>query len=101
MQSSDRMELVATEHFWMSGMYWGLTAMALMGRLSDMDFPKITEWLLTCQKEDGGFGGSPRNDSHLLYTLSAVQILALTDQLDLVDSDKVTACKQQAAQVAV
>jgi geranylgeranyl transferase type-2 subunit beta len=88
------MELVATEHFWMSGLYWGLAAMALLGKLSDMDVPKITEWLLTCQKEDGGFGGSPRNDSHLLYTLSAIQILALTDQLDLVDAGKVTACKQ-------
>jgi geranylgeranyl transferase type-2 subunit beta len=32
LQASDRMEAVATEHFWMSGMYWGLTTMYLLGR---------------------------------------------------------------------
>ena len=26
------MEAVATEHFWMSGIYWGLAAMHLLGR---------------------------------------------------------------------
>lgn len=29
----------------MSGMYWGLTAMALMGRLDQMDSAKILEWV--------------------------------------------------------
>lgn len=42
--------------------------------------------------EDGGFGASPRNDSHLLSTLSALQILALLDQLDRADTDAVAAC---------
>lgn len=73
-QASDRLEAVATEHFWMSGMYWGLTAMALMGRLHEMDCEAVAEWVMTCRKEGGGFGASPRNDAHLLYTLSAVQV---------------------------
>ena len=60
----------------MSGMYWGLTAMALMGRLGDMDTGAVAEWVLTCRKEGGGFGASPRNDPHMLYTLSAVQVRA-------------------------
>jgi geranylgeranyl transferase type-2 subunit beta len=93
MQASDRMEAVVTEHFWLSGMYWGLTAMALMGRLDEMDGAAVVEWVLTCQKDDGGFGGSPRNDSHLLYTLSALQILALFDALDRVDEAAVMACE--------
>jgi hypothetical protein len=29
----------------MSGMYWGLTAMELMGRLQDMDTDKVLEWV--------------------------------------------------------
>ena len=33
------------------------------------------------------FGGSVGHDTHILYTLSALQILALVDRLDLV-SDK-------------
>jgi hypothetical protein len=42
---------------------------------------------------DGGFGASPRHDSHLLSTLSAVQILALLGELQRVDADAVAACE--------
>jgi hypothetical protein len=75
-KASDRIEAVATEHFWMSGMYWGLTAMALMGRLGDMDCAAVADWVASCRRAGGGFGASPRNDAHLLYTLSAVQVRA-------------------------
>ena len=37
------------------------------------------------------FGGNTGHDAHLLYTLSAVQILALADQLDLLDKGKTAA----------
>lgn len=50
--------------------------------------------------EDGGFGASPRNDSHLLSTLSALQILALLDELDRVDTGGVAACEEPHAQAA-
>ncbi|GFH29111.1 geranylgeranyl transferase type-2 subunit beta, partial [Haematococcus lacustris] len=90
-ENTDKIEFVATEHFWMSGMYWGLTAMSLLGKLEDMDEAAITSWVLSCQHECGGFGGSSRNDPHLLYTLSAVQILALYDKLHLVDAQRIAA----------
>lgn len=91
-EGADKLEHVATEHFWMSGMYWGLTAMALMGRLDQMDSAQILDWVLSCyHPDDGGFGASPRNDSHMLATLSAVQILALLDELHRLDTDKVVA----------
>jgi hypothetical protein len=45
LQAADKLEHVATEHFWMSGMYWGLTAMELMGRLQQMDTDKILDWV--------------------------------------------------------
>lgn len=45
LQAADKLEHVATEHFWMSGMYWGLTAMELMGRLQDMDTDKVLDWV--------------------------------------------------------
>ena len=35
------------------------------------------------------FGGSPEHDPHILYTLSAVQILALYDELSVLDAEKV------------
>ena len=49
--------------------------------------------MISCQHPNGGFGGSERHDPHLLYTLSALQILALFDQLDQVDADKVAQCE--------
>jgi len=45
------------------------------------------------QAEGGGFGGSERHDPHLLYTLSAVQVLALYDRLHEVDADRIAACE--------
>jgi prenyltransferase beta subunit len=92
-QNTDKIEFVATEHFWMSGMYWGLTAMHILGRLHEMDERAIIDWVLSCQHPNGGFGGSSRNDPHLLYTLSAVQILALFDKLHLVDAERIGKCK--------
>jgi len=43
----------------------------------------IVDWVFDCFDESaGGFGGRPGHDAHLLYTLSAVQILALADCLE-------------------
>lgn len=82
---------VATEHLRMSGVYWGFTAMALMGRDlgGEMDGESVVTWLLGCQHESGGFGGNTGHDAHMLYTLSALQILALTDALDRIDREQV------------
>jgi len=48
-QQTDTFEFYATEHFRLSGVYWGLTAMALLGRLHEMDGDAIVAWVLSCQ----------------------------------------------------
>jgi geranylgeranyl transferase type-2 subunit beta len=40
----------------------------------------------------GGFGGNVGHDPHVLYTLSAVQVLCLFDRLDVLDVEKVADC---------
>lgn len=40
----------------------------------------------------GGFGGNIDHDPHLLYTLSAVQILIVLDALDKIDKTTVANC---------
>lgn len=40
----------------------------------------------------GGFAGNIGHDPHMLYTLSAVQVLALFDKLNVLDVDKVANC---------
>ena len=49
--------------------------------------------VLKCQHSSGGFGGSERHDPHMLYTVSAVQVLALYDKLHLLDVDRAVKCK--------
>jgi geranylgeranyl transferase type-2 subunit beta len=41
--------------------------------------------VLGCQHDNGGFGAAPGHDAHLLYTVSAVQVLALCDALGDLD----------------
>ena len=56
-------------------------------------------WIISCQCEmllrrswKGGFGGYPGHDPHLLYTLSAIQILAIYDALDRIDHNQTILC---------
>ena len=63
-----------TEYLRMSGIYWGLTAMALMNELDKMDRDEVIEFVKSCQHECGGFSAAVDHDPHLLYTLSAIQV---------------------------
>jgi len=101
-------EGAVTEHLRMSGIYWSLTALSLLcdqnqvdslmglttalqteekdgsdkNKLVNPNQASIVDWVFGCyDSETGGFGGNINQDAHLLYTLSAVQILALADSL--------------------
>lgn len=78
----------------MSGIYWGLSAMAIMNATEEMDKTKIIEYIISCQHENGGFGGNPGHDPHLLYTLSAIQILCIFDCLDKINVDVTVKCRK-------
>ena len=41
--------------------------------------------MLSCQHESGGFGAAPGHDAHMLYTVSAVQVLVTLDAVDELD----------------
>ena len=38
--------------------------------------------MLSCQHDNGGFGAAPGHDAHMLYTVSAVQILVTIDAVE-------------------
>uniref|UniRef100_A0A7S1XAH0 Geranylgeranyl transferase type-2 subunit beta n=1 Tax=Compsopogon caeruleus TaxID=31354 RepID=A0A7S1XAH0_9RHOD len=83
----------------MSGVYWALTALELLGGLDEFLQSAegcgtvkdgLVEFLFSCYDEEvGGFGGNEDQDPHLLYTLSAVQVLAMLGELERLDRDKV------------
>eukprot|EP00026_Physarum_polycephalum_P009039 Phypoly_transcript_09149.p1 GENE.Phypoly_transcript_09149~~Phypoly_transcript_09149.p1 ORF type:complete len:252 (+),score=29.28 Phypoly_transcript_09149:78-833(+) len=82
----DDFEYWATEHLRMNGMYWGITAMHLMRSLHEIDREQTIDFVKKCQHTNGGFGGNIGHDPHLLYTLSAVQMLLELDALDQVNT---------------
>ncbi|GCC35756.1 hypothetical protein chiPu_0014244 [Chiloscyllium punctatum] len=85
----DDYEYCMSEYLRMSGIYWGLTVMDLMGQLHRMNKEEILQFVKSCQHDCGGVGASIGHDPHLLYTLSAVQILSLYDSLHVIDVNKV------------
>lgn len=81
---------ILAEYLKMSGMYWGVNALFLMQAFGDQPKQKVLDFIKACQNVDGGFGAAPRHDSHLLHTLSAVQVLVILDELksDYIDADR-------------
>ncbi|ODQ64248.1 terpenoid cyclases/Protein prenyltransferase [Nadsonia fulvescens var. elongata DSM 6958] len=85
-EKTDELEYWLSEHLRMNGLYWGLTALALMGSVDTLDRADVIAYVKSCQHtSSGGFGASPSHDAHLLSTLSALQILVILDAVDTVD----------------
>ncbi|KAI0017297.1 terpenoid cyclases/protein prenyltransferase alpha-alpha toroid [Xylariomycetidae sp. FL0641] len=78
----DEYEYWLTEHLRLNGLYWGLTALHLLQHPDALSRKEVVDFVLACQHESGGFGAAPGHDAHMLYTVSAVQILALLDAFD-------------------
>lgn len=84
-QRKDELEYWLTEHLRLSGVYWGLTALHLLGHPDALPRDETIKFVLSCQNQDGGFGAAPGHDSHMLYTVSAVQVLAMVDAVAALD----------------
>ena len=54
---TESFEFLVSQHLRMSGIYWGLTAMALLGHnlKKEPSYPGMIDWVISCQdKESGG-----------------------------------------------
>jgi len=71
-----------TEHLRLNGLYWGLVALHLLGHPEALPRDETIKFVLSCQKDSGGFAPAPNHHAHMLYTVSAVQILAMVDGFD-------------------
>ena len=80
-QRRDEIEYWLSEHLRLNGVYWGLTALHLLNHPEGLPRDETVRFVLSCQNADGGFGAAPGHDSHMLYSVSAVQILATIDAL--------------------
>jgi geranylgeranyl transferase type-2 subunit beta len=96
----DSYEGAVTEHLRMSGIYWTYAALSLLvetpeeaddvlgvTKANNDHKTSIIDWVLQCyDTKSGGFGGNINHDGHLLYTLSALQILIMAGY-DIHDSN--------------
>ncbi|KAJ6019551.1 hypothetical protein N7499_009485 [Penicillium canescens] len=78
----DELEYWLTEHLRLNGVYWGLTALHILGQPDALPRDQTIDFVLSCQSDNGGFGAAPGHDAHMLYTVSAVQILVTIDAVD-------------------
>lgn len=99
----------------MNGVYWGLAALAFMGRMDALPRDEMIRWVMSCWHEDvgapkslfsrrdppdvcrdtaGGFSPHPGHEPHIHSTLSAVQILAMQDSLDVLNKEKIVSCER-------
>jgi len=74
-----------TEHLRLSGIYWGLTALHILGQPGALPRNELIQNVLDCWHVNGGFGAAPGHDAHLLYTVNAVQTLTLLSAWKEVD----------------
>lgn len=63
-----------TEYLRMSGVYWLVGAMDVIGEAGQADTEFILDFVKRNQNEDGGYAASDGHDSHVLHTLSAIQV---------------------------
>lgn len=81
----DEYEYWLTEHLRLNGVYWGLTALHLLGHPQALPRDDTIKFVMSCQHPNGGFGAAPGHDPHMLYTVSAIQILVTIDAIDELD----------------
>ena len=87
-RQTDHYEYWLSEHLRLNGVYWGLTALCIMNSKETFNKDDVVKFVMDCWDDTyGGFGPFPRHDSHLLSTLSGIQILATFDCLDVLESD--------------
>ncbi|KAF8966774.1 terpenoid cyclases/protein prenyltransferase alpha-alpha toroid [Flammula alnicola] len=89
-QNKDDLAYHLTSHLRLNAIYWGFTALCVMGRPEALSREEMVEFVMSCWDEEaGGFGAHPDHDAHLLSTTSAIQILVMQDALDRLDVDRV------------
>jgi prenyltransferase beta subunit len=88
-------QVVASDSFRMSGVYWAATALALMDTpvAAFRNENALVEWILSCYKPSKGcFAPNTHHDGNLLATLSAVQLMALMGRIQELNAEKIASC---------
>ncbi|QIW97131.1 hypothetical protein AMS68_002649 [Peltaster fructicola] len=75
----DELDYHLTEHLRVAGIYWGLTALHVLGQPDALPRDDILKYVLSCLHDNGGFSAAPQHDPHMLFTIYGVQIVTMLD----------------------
>ena len=85
---SDAIGHYTNEHLKLPGAYWCIGSLKLLNKLSEERKQEIAAFIKACQHECGGFGGNVGHDPHVVTTLYSLLVLAMFDQVDAIDQEK-------------
>ncbi|KAJ7499100.1 rab geranylgeranyltransferase [Mycena latifolia] len=89
-KSTDDLAYHLTAHLRLNAIYWGLTALCIMGHPDALERDEVIRFVESCWDEKaGGYGAHPDHDAHISTTLSAIQILVTYDALERMDIPRV------------
>ena len=88
-EGDESFDYLSMSYLKMSALYWSLCALYILFendseqvlRHSPLTRDEIIAFVKSCQNKDGGYGGNKGLDSHLLFTLSAIQILIMLKEI--------------------
>ncbi|KAF6140917.1 hypothetical protein GIB67_042330 [Kingdonia uniflora] len=84
-------------HLRMSGAYWDLTTLDLLGKLEAVDTDEVVSWVMQCQhksdiagmqNEDGSFSGDIWGEVDTRFSYIAVCCLSILSRLDNINVEK-------------
>lgn len=65
------------EYLRMSGLYWCLASLDIIGAAKEAEIDFIIDFIKKNHNKDGGFSAAEKHDSHILHTLCAIQVVLL------------------------
>jgi len=77
--NKDALEYVMSEHLRMGGVYWDVSALALLNKVDPARQEEVIEWILQCRddKTVGGFGPNVGHDADITATHYALLVLSV------------------------
>jgi geranylgeranyl transferase type-2 subunit beta len=85
----DAIGFYTNEYLRIAALYWGISALNVLGKINEHNCDQTIKLILACQHENGGFGGSIGHDPHMTSTHYAILILLQLNKIDLIDSTRV------------
>ncbi|EJT99925.1 rab geranylgeranyltransferase [Dacryopinax primogenitus] len=88
-ENTDDLMYHLTAHLRLNAIYWGLTALFIMGHPEALVKEDVIAFVMSCWDDDeGAFGAHPGHDAHVLPTLSSIQILVMYDEVERADKER-------------